>query len=138
MIEVSGGVKEYHLSKEGDEYFYINGRRSNFKVKEFACHDGSDKILVDSELVEKLQIIREHFGKPVIINSAYRTPTYNLKVGGVGGSQHTLGKAADIVVREIPVDVVKMFAEEIGFRGIGRYATFVHVDTRNDKSYWLG
>ena len=36
----------------------------NFKVKEFACKDGSDPIFINSELVDVLQKIRDHFGKP--------------------------------------------------------------------------
>lgn len=138
MIEVTKGVQEYSVKSEGNEFLYINGRRSNFQIKEFACHDGSDKVLIDSELIEKLQIIREHFNTPVIINSGYRTDAYNKKVGGVGGSQHTLGKAADIIVRNAKIDDVVLFAETIGFRGIGRYKDFVHVDTRPVKAYWLG
>lgn len=138
MIEVTSGVKEYSVKSNGNEFFYINGRKSNFQIKEFACHDSSDKVLVDSELIEKLQIIREHFNSPVIINSGYRTDAYNRKVGGVGGSQHTLGKAADIVVKNVKIDEVVKFAETVGFRGIGRYKDFVHVDTRQNRSYWLG
>lgn len=69
---------------------------SNFTVKEFACKDGSDSVLIDSSLIEVLQKIREHFGKPVIINSAYRTPEHNRRVGGSSGSYHVKGMAADI------------------------------------------
>ena len=35
-----------------------------------------------TELVETLQQIRDHFGKPVLISSAYRTPAYNISIGG--------------------------------------------------------
>lgn len=49
------------------------------------------------ELCENvLQPIRDKYGKPIYINSGYRCPTLNRKVGGVSNSQHTLGKAADI------------------------------------------
>lgn len=44
-----------------------------------------------------LEPLRQHFGEPVIISSGYRSPTLNIKVGGVYASQHTLGEAADIV-----------------------------------------
>ena len=36
---------------------------ANFKVKEFACKDGSDPIFTNDELVEVLQKIRDHFKK---------------------------------------------------------------------------
>jgi len=55
---------------------------ANFKVSEFACQDGSDAILIDDGLVTVLQKIRDKFGKPIKINSAYRTAAYNKKVGG--------------------------------------------------------
>lgn len=137
-IEITKGVIEYSKMKQGDSYFCINGRRSNFKVKEFACNDGTDKILIDSELVEKLQIIREYFGKPVIINSAYRTSTYNKKVGGATNSQHVLGKAADIRIASVKPSTVADFAKKIGFRGVGIYSWGCHLDTRVNTSYWNG
>ena len=43
-----------------------------------------------------LEPLREFVGQPIIISSGYRSPTLNIKVGGVYASQHTLGEAADI------------------------------------------
>lgn len=51
------------------------------------------------ELCENvLQPIRDKYGKPIYINSGYRCPTLNRKVGGVSNSQHLAqrGAAADI------------------------------------------
>lgn len=111
---------------------------ANFMVKEFACKDGSDKILIDTELVLVLQKIRDHFGKPVTINSAYRNAGYNKKIGGVSNSQHVKGTAADIVVKSVAPEEVAKYAEYImnGKGGIGLYSTFVHVDTRSRRSRW--
>ncbi len=111
---------------------------TNFKVKEFACKDGSDKILIDTELVEVLQKIRDHFGKPVTINSAYRNSAYNKKIGGVSNSQHTKGTAADVVVSGIKPEDVAKYAEYImpNKGGIGLYGSFVHVDVRSKRSRW--
>ena len=55
----------------------------NFCAYEFACNDRSDEFKVATELVETLQQIRDHFGKPVLISSAYRTPAYNISIGAV-------------------------------------------------------
>lgn len=109
---------------------------SNFKVKEFKCNDGSDKIIVDTEFVKDvLQKIRTHFGSSVTINSAYRTPTYNKKVGGATSSYHVKGRAFDIVVKgHTPTEVAK-YARSIGVKGVIEYNTFVHVDSR-PKQYW--
>ena len=45
---------------------------------------------------EILEPLRSFAGEPILINSGYRCPLLNVKVGGVYASQHTLGEAADI------------------------------------------
>lgn len=108
----------------------------NFKVKEFACKDGFDGVLVDERFVrEKLQKIRDHFGKPVVINSAYRTISYNRRVGGATASYHIKGRAFDIAIKGVSLDEICKYAESIGIMGIIRYNTFVHLDSREKKYY---
>lgn len=113
---------------------------ANFKVREFACADGSDPIFISPELVSVLQNIRAHFGKPVTITSAYRTPAHNKKVGGVADSMHLYGAAADITVKDISPEQVAQYAEKLltGKGGIGVYKTFVHIDVRSTKARWNG
>ena len=65
----------------------------NFRVREFACRDGSDPVFIDSTLVDLLQRIRDHFGQPVTITSGYRTACHNAAVGGAAFSQHCYGRA---------------------------------------------
>lgn len=117
----------------------------NFLASEFLCKGSgccsSGKI--DDDLIEILQKIRDHFGKPVHINSGYRCPKHNEKVGGAPGSYHTYGQAADISVKDTAPAEVAKYAESIGVLGIGLYETdsdgyFVHVDTRTKKSFWYG
>lgn len=111
----------------------------NFTVAEMACKDGSDLILINKSFVEtKLQKIRDHFKKPIIISSAYRSKTHNRKVGGASNSQHLKGNAFDIYIKGVsPADIAK-YAESIGIKGIGLYIrdSFVHVDSRSIKYYW--
>jgi len=112
----------------------------NFKLSEFACKDGSIVVLVDYELVEKLQQLRNKVNKPVVITSGYRSVAYNKKCGGIPTSNHLLGKAADIKIsRMTPLEVAKL-ADTLGFLGIGVYPTFTHVDvqgsTNKKKIYW--
>lgn len=108
----------------------------NFKVSEFKCNDGSDKIVVDTEFVETLlQNIRNHFKVAVTINSAYRTTSYNKKVGGSSNSYHVKGRAFDIVVKGYKPNEVAKYARSIGVKGVIEYNTFVHVDSRPTK-YW--
>lgn len=112
----------------------------NFKAREFACKDGSDTFFVAPKLVTILQKIRDHFGKPVTINSAYRNDTYNKKVGGEKDSQHLYGKAADIAIKGVDPKTVAAYAEKLlsNTGGIGIYDTFVHIDVRSEKARWNG
>lgn len=126
-------VKTYSLKADGNKKL-----SANFTVSEFKCNDGSDKILIDTELVDILQKIRNHFGKPVIINSAYRSPAYNKKIGGVSNSQHSKGTAADIVVKGVKPEAVVQYAEFLMPKkgGIGLYSTFAHIDVRAKRARW--
>lgn len=124
-------VKEYSLSRDGEMKI-----SKNFKVKEFRCKDGSDKILIDTDfVVNKLQKIRDGLSAPVTINSAYRTESYNKKVGGAKSSYHMKGQAFDIVVKGYTPLEVARFAESIGITGIIQYNNFAHIDSRLAK-YW--
>ena len=128
-------IKAYSKVKDGNKKL-----STNFKVKEFACTDGSDPIFIDSELVNVLQKIRAHFGKAVTITSAYRTPGRNKAVGGETYSQHLYGKAADIKVKGVAPKKVADYAETLlkNKGGIGTYSTFTHVDVRSTKARWKG
>lgn len=127
-------IKAYSKAKDGNKKL-----STNFRVKEFACTDGSDPIFIDTELVTVLQKIREHFGKPVTITSAYRTPTRNKEVGGATYSQHLYGKAADIKLNGVAPKTVAEYAETLLENGgIGIYNTFTHIDVRSTKSRWQG
>ena len=48
-----------------------------------------------------LQPIKEHFNKPVIINSGYRSPELCLLVNSTVTSQHTKGQAADFEINGV-------------------------------------
>lgn len=128
-------IHAYSKEKDGNKKL-----SENFKVKEFACKDGSDPIFISMELVDLLQKIRSHFGKPVNINSAYRTPNHNKKESKETYSQHLYGTAADIVVTGVSPLKVAEYAETLmpNTGGIGRYSTFTHIDVRREKSRWNG
>lgn len=138
-----GWVSTEHLSgADGIREFSLKADRetqisANFKVSEFRCKDGSDKILIDTDFVrDKLQPIRDHFGISVTINSGYRTESYNTKVGGAKSSYHMQGRAFDIVVEgHTPLEVAQ-FAQTLNVNRIIQYSNFVHVDSRTTK-YWV-
>jgi len=126
-------VRTYSKRKDGGVKL-----SANFSVAEFACHDGSDSVLISVELVALLQKIRDRFGKPVTINSAYRTAAWNSKQGGAPKSQHLLGMAADISIAGVSPLTIAQYAEFLqpGAGGIGVYKTFTHVDVRDARTRW--
>lgn len=113
---------------------------NNFRVREFACQDGTDPVFIDRGLVSILQKIRDHFDRPVYINSGYRTPAHNERVGGAKYSQHLYGMAADISVSYVNPEEVAKFADTLmpNSGGVGLYNDFVHIDIRTVKARWVG
>ena len=128
-------VKVYSKAKEGNVKL-----SKNFTVKEFACSDGTDTVFISLTLVNLLQKIRNHFGKAVIINSAYRTEAHNKSIGGATYSQHKYGLAADIHINGVTPKEIAAYVETLmpSSGGIGIYQSFVHVDVRRVKSRWNG
>lgn len=104
----------------------------HFTGKEFRCKDGTEEFLFCPNLIEVLERIRKIVNSPVIINSGYRTPEWNTKVGGTKCSYHMKGMAADIVVKGHTTKEVAKIADEImkNHGGVIRYTNFVHVDVR--------
>ena len=86
--------------------------------------------------------MRDHLGKSISINSGYRSPNHNKKIGGAKASQHLLGTASDIVVDGVkPSEVAKAIVQLIGEGkmkegGLKAYATFTHYDIRGFKARW--
>jgi hypothetical protein len=122
-------VKTYSLAKNGGENI-----QPNFKVREFRCKDGSDRILIDKEMTFILQYIRNRLG-PITINSAYRTDSYNKKVGGASNSYHKYGRAFDITNSSKQLTAISNIAYTLGVKGIIKYGSFVHIDSRENPYY---
>ena len=59
-------LKSYILDTDGNEKI-----SEHFKVKEFACKDGSPIVFVDNYMVTLLEILRQKINKPIIITSGY-------------------------------------------------------------------
>ena len=86
-----------------------------------------------------LDPLREWYGKPIIVNSAYRCKALNKAVGGVPSSYHARGMAADITAGN-KTENKKLFNyikdnlpfTELGWEGNG---TWIHVawTGSNDK-----
>ena len=118
----------------------------NFTKREFKSRDGypmSDDVLSSiKELASNLQVLRDFLGEPIRINSAYRSPAHNKAIGGVKNSQHVLGRAADIKVKDIETKDLYLIIESLIIDGkmkdggLGLYDTFVHYDIRGSKARW--
>lgn len=123
-------IKAYILDEQADVKI-----TKHFKVKEFACKDGSPIVFVDEYLAILLDILRETIKKPVIVTSGYRTPEHNKKVGGAKYSYHMRGMAADIIVKDMTPKEIAKKLDEIAPNscGIIVYKSWVHFDTRDSK-----
>jgi len=107
-----------------------------FNYEEFDSPDakGSGK-LMDPKLLEMIDEAREIYGKPIRVNSGYRTEAHNSKVGGVSSSSHLKGLAIDVAcVRSNDRFEMLTALLEVGFNRIGVASTFIHVDIDKNKS----
>lgn len=115
----------------------------NFSRYEFDCPCGCGTQMVDPELAEKLQRIRDALGKPIKITSGYRCLKHNQDVKGGTNSRHRYGMAADWRLKGRSVNPVALgiIAQAVGFGGVGIYwyagNAFCHADTRRTKATWL-
>lgn len=108
----------------------------NFQLHEFQCKDGTDVLLLHPRLVELCQRIRDHFGRPIEVNSGFRTHAYNEKIGGADESRHLWGMAGDLDVKGVQPEQVAQYAESRDVGGLGRYRTFTHVDVQGKNRRW--
>lgn len=91
-----------------------------FKKKEFDCPCCGYNV-TDIRLVKVLDIIREHYGRPVYVTSGTRCQKRNKLVGGVQGSRHCNGKAADIYVQGISAGSLLSYCQTLVRQGLLRY-----------------
>jgi|ADGO01.1.fsa_nt_gi Uncharacterized protein conserved in bacteria len=119
---------------------------TNFSLSEFTCKDGTpvpDEYMNNVRLLAvNLQVLRDHIGEPIHVNSGYRSPDYNKKVGGKKNSYHLKGMAADITCKskspkQLAAIIEKLIADrKMKQGGIGIYAGFIHYDVRGYKARW--
>lgn len=118
----------------------------NFSRRELDCRCGCTTpqgvAMNLAELARSLEAMRGKAGAPLGISSGYRCPQHNRRVGGVEGSQHTQGIAADVTSKTLSPARLKRAAEAVpafADGGIGTYKTWVHVDTRKGgPARWQG
>lgn len=123
----------YSLARDGETKV-----SDHFKVKEFACSDGSDTVFISEDLIKVLENIRNHFESPVDVTSGYRTDYHNRRIGGAKYSQHKYGMAADIVVRGVCPKAVQNYIDEVwpDCYGMGISDNYTHIDVRHNRARW--
>lgn len=119
---------------------------NNFNLAEFACKDGTPvpSVLMANvqSLAANLQVLRDYLGESIHVNSGYRTPAYNAKVGGKKNSYHMKAMAGDLTTKsktpkQLAAIIEKLIAEKKMMQGgLGIYPGFVHYDVRGTKARW--
>ena len=102
---------------------------SNFSFSELIKTDTGLKNIPDDmnilsnicRLARFLQTIRNELHLPIIINSAYRSPEVNAKVGGVSSSYHVKGLAADIKCADMDKLLVVLHSHLMEIDQLGIY-----------------
>lgn len=108
----------------------------SFSPREIACK-GTGEIAVNEAAMDKLQSLRDHLGKPLILTSAYRSRSHNRRVGGAKNSYHMRGVAFDVRMENHDPHEFEAAAREAGFTGFGYYpkSGFMHIDTGPARSW---
>ena len=123
-----GHTKDF---KEQKKYFRSKPLKvsPHFNSSEFFSKNSDNEVaFVHPTLIELLEYIRVQIGRPLIINSGYRDPAHNTRIGGAPASTHLYGMAADIRTPDLAdLERIEQLAKPVA-GGVKRYNTFVHVD----------
>jgi uncharacterized protein YcbK (DUF882 family) len=119
-----------------------------FNLSEFHSNDG---VKVPKQfygnlqkLINNLDVLREYLGSPLFINSGYRSPAHNRRIGGATNSMHLYAKASDLrsvtkSPKEIKQAIETLISQgKMSKGGVGIYNTFVHYDVRGTNTRWSG
>jgi len=105
-----------------------------FTPREMACK-GTGKLVVVLGFLDRLDLVRSRFGRPIRLLSGYRSPYHNARVGGAPMSRHLAGDAGDLATVGLDKEVIERLAREEGFTGFGYYRTFLHIDLGRKRSW---
>ena len=98
------------------------------------CTPRCSEIQMNDRFLKMLDKARHKAGIPFIINSAYRNVAWEKAMGRTGTSSHTKGVAVDIKCNcsYDRLIIVKALLD-VGFKRIGIYDSFIHVDNDDSK-----
>lgn len=96
-----------------------------------------DAVPMKQEFLNKLDKMREIYGRALKPTSAARCEFWNSKVGGALDSQHLVSNACDFYfLKHSDLEQAMKAAEEAGLGGIGHGKSKLHVDDRGHKARW--
>ena len=112
---------------------------THFSRSELECRC-CGRLQIDARLLDGLEQLRTLAKTPVVVHAGYRCAQHNQAVGGVPGSEHTLGLAADIALPGLSLQRMYELALQVPLfaqGGIGVYdGGFLHVDVRDHRARW--
>lgn len=108
-----------------------------FTRNEFECSH-THTCEMDQEFIDRLNKLREEFGKPLTINSGYRSPEHPIEFVKKSPGAHSSGKACDIsIARQDALKLLKL-AIKLEYTGLGinqkGSSRFIHLDTLENSS----
>lgn len=111
----------------------------HFSKAELACHC-CGHLKIEGALIDALELLHTLAGREIIVHDGYRCPAHNQQVGGVTGSEHTLGVAADVAIPGLSLQQMYDLALQVPAflkGGIGVYdGGFLHLDVRSRQARW--
>ncbi len=142
-MNFSESVKTMH--RRATTSYKNNGNVDERRVYTASEHnEGAGWRKVEAEVWIRLKRVIDIVGPgPWIINSAFRSKYYNAFISPGNGStrsQHSTGKAIDIDYSQLSqrekYDFARIASQQ-GFNAIGVYSSFIHLDIRSDRKYWI-
>lgn len=118
----------------------------NFTYEEFEQSEKADELGIDNKISDEkirfairllvlnvLQPLRDKVGRPIVINSGYRTKELNKAIGGYKYSQHMRGEAADChcgCTLQVLMFAQTILRHSIPFDQMVLYDTFIHISLK--------
>lgn len=119
--------------------------RAEFERSDAATNYGINNTMNSGQLAKAMALaincfepIREHLGKPIRVNSGYRSPAVNKRIGGSLTSQHSLGEAIDLDLHDR--DLFEWIIDNVTFDQLiaefpsGGKASWFHISFREGRN----